>query len=85
MSDQEKKYRDCYLLLEKLYHQLNGSLNTRTDILNCAYALGFERDYGLDLIGYLKVNGFIESLGQTTKVMLTAYGLQTAQRIDLAA
>jgi hypothetical protein len=85
MSEIEQKHIDRYLLLEKLHHRLEGSLHSSTDILSAAYGLGFETDYSLDLLKYLKVNGYIEAIGKTTNVMLTPFGLRTAMRIDLAA
>ena len=85
MSEIEQKHADRYQLLERLHHQLEGSLHAHSDILSLAYIMSFETEYALELIKYLKVNGYIESIGNTTQVMLTPYGLRTAERSELAA
>lgn len=81
----EQKHIDRQHLLEKIYHQLEGSLHAYTDIVTIGLTMGFERDYIEDLYIYLKVNGFIESFGYTNNVMLTPYGLRIAERSELAA
>lgn len=85
MSDIEKKHADRYHLLEMLHHRLEGSLHAHTDILSIAYQMGAETDYALDLIRYLRVNGYVEAIGITNNVMLTPYGLRIAERSELAA
>jgi hypothetical protein len=85
MSEIEQKHIDRYLLLDKLHHRLEGSLHGHTDILSVAYSVGFETDYALDLIKYLKVNGYVDSIGITNSVLLTPYGLRTAERSEIAA
>lgn len=85
MSEIEKKHIDRYHLLELLHHRLEGSLHAHTDALTIAYQMGVETDYALDLIRYLKVNGYIEAFGNTNHVMLTPYGLRIAERSEIAA
>ncbi|MEZ4720433.1 MAG: hypothetical protein R2813_00985 [Flavobacteriales bacterium] len=85
MSEIEKKHIDRYHLLEVLHHRLEGSLHSHTDVLSIAYQMGLETEYAIDLIRYLKINGYIETLGNTTIAMLTDHGLRAAIRSELAA
>lgn len=85
MSDIEKKHADRYHLLEMLHHRLEGSPHAHTDILSVAYQMGVDTEYALDLISYLRVNGYIETVDKTTSAALTPYGLRIAERSELAA
>jgi len=85
MPSIEQKHIDRHLLLERIFHQLEGSLHAHTDIVTIGLSMGFEREYIEDLYTYLKVNGFIESFGNARNVVLTPYGLRIAERSDMAA
>ena len=85
MTKSEQRLHDCKLLLEVLRHRTEGSLHPRTDLLNVAYALGFDKDYGLELIHYLRVNGYIEHDRATYQAKLTNTGSKFAERSDIAA
>lgn len=85
MSPIEQKHLDRYALLERLHHQLAGSLHAHTDIMHLGLSLGFEPGYVQELATYLRVNGYIEFLGTTGHAMLTRIGLRLADREPLAA
>jgi len=81
----EQKHLDRYHLLEKLHHQLEGSLHAHSDILVVGMSIGFEPEYVKELFIYLKVNGYIEHIGFGDHVKLTPYGLRAAERMVIAA
>lgn len=85
MPSIEQKHIDRQLLLERIFHQLEGSLHAHTDIVMIGLSMGFERDYIDELYTYLRINGFIETFGNTGHVMLTPYGLRIMERSDMAA
>lgn len=85
MSPIEQKHHDRYALLERLHHQLEGSLHAHTDVMHIGLSLGFEPGYVQELVTYLRINGYIEFLGKTEQAMLTPLGLRNAERSDLAA
>lgn len=85
MTQQEKRHNDRNLLLEVLRHRVEGSLHPQMNALNVAYSLGFEKDYAIELIHYLRVNGLIELDNESFKARLTSAGLRKPDSSDLAA
>ena len=85
MTKSEQRLHDCKLLLEVLKHRTEGSLHPQADLLNVAYALGLSKQYGLELISYLRVNGYIEHDRTTYQARLTDSGSRMVKRRDLAA
>ena len=85
MTKSEQRLHDCKLLLEVLKHRTEGSFHPQADLLNVAYALRFSKQYGLEPISYLRVNGYIEHDRATYQARLTDSGSRMVKRGDLAA
>lgn len=85
MTKSEQRLHDCKLLLEVLKHRTEGSLHPQADLLNVAYALGFDKAYGLELINYLRINGFINHDRLTYQARLTEAGTRFVHRSHIAA
>lgn len=81
MTDHQKRNNDRNLLLQVLRHRVEGSLHPKTNALNVAYSLGFEKDYAVELIQYLHVNGYIELDRETFKARITSSGNRDSTEI----